>query len=93
MEKIKVQFINKIPPKEERKEGLFYYDIRNSETDNGYLIEKRVLVNNIGSLVTTKDILGDKKFLSNDEFEALEYEEVNDLYVKPNSIEQDIELE
>ena len=93
MQKLKIQWINKIPPPEERNPKLFYYDLRNSEIDNGFTIERRVLANNIGSLVTNKDILGDEKFITDDEFYNLQYDEVQDLYVKPNTIESDIELE
>ena len=87
MKNLKLQWLDKIPPPEERNPELFYYDIRNSDIDDGYTIERGVLVNNIGSLVTNKDILKDK------ELENLHYEEVQDLYVKHNSIESDIELE
>ena len=87
MKNLKLQWLDKIPPPEERDPKLFYYDIRDSEIDNGYTIERGVLVNNIGSLVTNKDILKDK------ELESLHYEEVQDLYVKHNSIESDMELE
>jgi hypothetical protein len=93
MKDLKIQWINKIPPPEERNPELFYYDIRNSDIDDGYTIEKGVLVNNIGSLVTNKEILGNKKFITDKELESLHYEEVEDLYVKHNSIESDIELE
>lgn len=93
MQKLKIQWINKIPPPEERNPKLFYYDLRNSEIDNGFTIERRVLANNIGSLVTNKDILGDEKFITDDEFYNLQYDEVQDLYVKPNTMESDIELE
>ena len=93
MKDLKIQWIDKIPPPEERNPELFYYDIRNSDIDDGYTIEKGVLVNNIGSLVTNKDILGNKKFIKDKELENLHYEEVQDLYVKHNSIESDIELE
>ena len=64
MKNLKLQWIDKIPPPEERNPELFYYDIRNSEIDNGYTVERGVLANNIGSLVTNKDILGDKKFIT-----------------------------
>ena len=50
-------------------------------------------MNNIGSLVTNKDILKDKEFITDKELESLHYEEVQDLYVKHNSIESDMELE
>ena len=93
MKNLKLQWIDKIPPPEERNPELFYYDIRNSEIDNGYTVERGVLANNIGSLVTNKDILGDKKFITDEELNSLHYEEFQDLYVKQNSIESDIELE
>ena len=93
MKNLKLQWLDKIPPPEERDPKLFYYDIRDSEIDNGYTIERGVLVNNIGSLVTNKDILKDKEFITDKELENLHYEEVQDLYVKHNSIESDIELE
>ena len=93
MKNLKLQWLDKIPPPEERNPELFYYDIRNSDIDDGYTIEKGVLVNNIGSLVTNKDILGNKKFITDKELENLHYEEVQDLYVKHNSIESDMELE
>lgn len=93
MKNLKLQWLDKIPPPEERDPKLFYYDIRNSDIDNGYTIERGVLVNNIGSLVTNKDILKDKEFISDKELESLHYEEVQDLYVNHNSIESDMELE
>ena len=95
MKNLKLQWLDKIPPPEERNPELFYYDIRNSNIDDGYTIERGVLVNNIGSLVTNKDILKDKEFITDKELEIenLHYEEVQDLYVKHNSIESDIELE
>ena len=93
MKNLKLQWLDKIPPPEERNPELFYYDIRNSDIDNGYTIERGVLVNNIGSLVTNKDILKDKELITDKELENLHYEEVQDLYVKHNSIESDIELE
>ena len=93
MKNLKLQWLDKIPPPEERNPELFYYDIRNSDIDDGYTIERGVLVNNIGSLVTNKDILKDKEFITDKELENLHYEEVQDLYVKHNSTESDIELE
>lgn len=93
MEGLKIQWLHEKPPIAERNPNLFYYDIRNSEVDNEYQIERRVLVNNIGSLVANKDILEGKDFLTDDELCELHYEEVQDLYVKPNSIESDMEME
>ena len=93
MKDLKIQWIDKIPPPEERNPELFYYDIRNSDIDDGYTIEKGVLVNNIGSLVTNKNILGDKEYITDKELDNLHYEEVQDLYVKHNSIESDIEFQ
>lgn len=93
MKDLKLQWIDKIPPPEERNPELFYYDLRDSEIDNGFTVERGVLVNNIGSIVTNQDILGDKKFITDEEFNNLQFEEVHDLYVKQNSRESDLELE
>lgn len=92
MEKVKLQFISGNIPIEERKTELFYYDLRNSEIDDGFTIERRALVNNIGSIVTNKDILGDKESITNEELENIEYEQVTDLYIKQNYIESDMEM-
>lgn len=93
MEGLKIQWLHEKPPMEERDPNLFYYDIRDSYVDNGFQIERSVWANNIGSLVTNKDILEGKDFLNDDELRELHYEEVQDLYVKPNSIESDMEME
>lgn len=93
MKNLKLQWIEKIPPPEERNPELFYYDLRDSEIDNGFTVERGVLVNNIGSIVTNQDILGDKEFITDEEFDNLQFEEVHDLYVKQNSMEYDLELE
>ena len=92
MENLKLQFISRIPPLEERNPKLFYYDLRNSEVDNGFTIERGVLANNIGSIVTNQDILGDKEVITNEDLEKMVYEEVTDLYIKQNSIESDMEM-
>ncbi len=92
MEKVKLQFISGNIPIEERKTELFYYDLRNSEIDDGFTVERRALVNNIGSIVTNKDILGDKESITNEELENIEYEQVTDLYIKQNYIESDMEM-
>ena len=67
MKNLKLQWLDKIPPPEERNPELFYYDIRNSDIDDGYTIERGVLVNNIGSLVTNKDILKDKEYMDREQ--------------------------
>lgn len=93
MKDLKLQWIDKIPTIEEQNPELFYYDLRDSDIGNGFTIKKSVLVNNIASIVTNKDILGEKDFITNNEFNNLQFEEVHDLYVKQNSMESDIELE
>ena len=93
MKDLKLQWIDKIPTIEEQNPELFYYDLRDSDIGNGFTIKKSVLVNNIGSIVTNKDILEEKDFITNNEFNNLQFEEVHDLYVKQNSMESDIELE
>ena len=84
MKDLKLQWIDKIPTIEEQNPELFYYDLRDSDIGNGFTIKKSVLVNNIGSIVTNKDILGEKDFITNNEFNNLQFEEVHDLYVKQN---------
>lgn len=79
MENLKIQFTGKRIPIEERKTNLFYYELRNSEVDNGYTIERGVLANNIGSLISNKDILSDKLFITDEELIKMEYKEVTDL--------------
>lgn len=81
MEKLKIQFIGMRIPMKEWKPDLFYYDLRDSEFDDGYIVERRVLANHIGSINSNKDILGDKKFISDEELEKMEYEEVINLII------------
>ena len=80
MENLKVQFVTPRIPKEKRKANLFYYELRDSEVDNGYTIERFVLVNNIGSLICNKDLLGEKNFITDTELFAMNFNEVVDLY-------------
>lgn len=80
MENLKVQFVTPRIPKERRDVNLFYYELRDSEVDNGYTIERFVLVNNIGSLVCNKDLLGEKNFITDTELFAMNFKEVVDLY-------------
>ena len=87
--RLKIQFINQKPSLEERNLELYYYDLRNSDTDNGYTIETNVLVNNIGCLVTNQDILKGKEYITDEELENLDYEEVDYFY---NEIENEIEI-
>ena len=68
---------------------MFYYDIRNSDVDNGYTIERNVLVNNIGSLIANKDILKDREYITDEEVQQLEFEEVTDLF---EILENDMEM-
>jgi len=88
-EKLKIQFISKKPPIEERNAELYYYDLRDSDIDRGYTIEENVLVNNIGSLVANQDLLKGKEYITDEDLEQLDYEEVNDLY---NELEDEIEM-
>ena len=80
MENLKVQFVTPRIPKEKRKANLFYYELRDSEVDKGYTIERLVLVNKIGSLVCNKDLLGEKNFITDTELFAMNFNEVVDLY-------------
>lgn len=89
MEKnIKVQYISSIPNIESRDPKLHYFDIRDSEIDDGYTIERGVRINNIGSIACNVDILGDKDFITDEEFEKLNPEIVKDL-IKEDEIEME----
>ena len=68
---------------------MFYYDLRDSETDRGYTIEQNVLVNNIGSLVANQDILKGKEYITDEELEELDYQEVSYL---ENNMEEEMEM-
>jgi len=81
-DELKIQFIHKKPPANERKAGLYYFDLRDSEDTKGFTIERSVLANNIGSLVANQDILKYCSILTNKELSALNYKEVQDLYVE-----------
>jgi len=84
---LKIQFIPKKPPDEERDLDLFYYDLRDSDIDNGFTIEKNVLVNCIGSLVTNKDILKGKECITDKELFKMEHEEVGYLCVEQEEMQ------
>ena len=86
---LKIQFISQKPPILERDKALYYYDLRNSEIDNGYTIEKCVVANCIGSLVANQDILKGKPYITDEEFEQLDYQEVN--YLEKNN-EEELEI-
>lgn len=78
---IKYQFSgrSRIPVKN-RKDGLFYYELRDCDPgETGYSIERFVAVNNIGCLVTDYDILGDRPWITDEEFEAMDIQEATDL--------------
>ena len=62
---------------EDKKDGLFYYELRSADEGNGYSIERHVGCNNIGSMVTDRDILGDAEFITAEEL-FLRYEMVDD---------------
>ena len=42
MQDLKIQWLNKIPPKEQQNPELFYYDLRDGN-GNSYTIERKVL--------------------------------------------------
>ena len=88
-QQLKIQFIHQKPPVEERNTELYYYDLRDSDIDRGYTIEQNVLVNNIGSLVANQDILKGKPYITDEEFEKLDYQEVNYLY---SEMEDEMEM-
>ena len=76
--------------------GLFCYELRDNEMGNGInSIEKNVAVNNIGAIVTDKEINFDKD--SNNSKNYLEFISQNELVntieeLLKNDLEKDIEL-
>lgn len=67
--KIKYQFIKDRIPKEERKRNLFYYEVRSDDyLMRASTIERKVLVNFFGTLITNKEILEDKEYIRVDTF-------------------------
>lgn len=55
--------------KEIRKDNLYYYDLRHYDNNlNKYVIEKNVLVNFYGTMITDKPILNGEKYLDYKEF-------------------------
>lgn len=79
MTKIRIQQIPYIPKPKDRKPDLFYYDLRDSEIDNGYTIERNVWANNIGSIVSDTDLLKDKNYINDDDKIMKNVEWVNNL--------------
>ena len=81
-DELRVQWLNYKPQIEKRNPNLFYYDIR--DTSDGYIIEKNVLINYIGSLVTNIDILKDKGFMMLNDLETMNYRTVNNMHTEVN---------
>lgn len=67
-------------PFKDRDPKLYYYELRSDDEGNGYTIERRVIVNNIGCLVTTEDILDDNDYIDGDRFESM------DIFYNPDLI-------
>lgn len=78
---MKIQFDGRSRiPQEERLPGLFYFEMREADdgfVNAGYTIERHVLVNNIGCLISDVNILEGKSYITDDELEEMGYEEVN----------------
>lgn len=89
--RLKIQITGARIPLKERREDLFYFEMRDSDIDNGYTIEKGVLVNHIGSVIANKDILQGKEFITDEEFAELDYDEVYDLYTAKQEMENDLD--
>ena len=67
--KIKYQFIMDRVPKEERKGNLFYYEVRGDYYEmRDSTIEREVLVDFGGTLITNKEILENKEYICIDTF-------------------------
>lgn len=67
--KIKYQFIMDRVPKEKRKRNLFYYEVRSDYYEmRASTIERKVLVDFWGTLITNKEILENKEYICVDTF-------------------------
>ena len=73
--KINYNIIGDIVPKEERNPKLYYYELREYDDGTGFEIERSVLVNFYGTLVTDREILGDLEYI--DYKKIFESEEIN----------------
>lgn len=70
-------------PLNKRVPGLFYYDLRSADDPmDGYTIERHVLINHIGTLVTDTDILGSRELMDDEEFDRLETEYDNTMVIE-----------
>lgn len=81
--------------KEERKyyedKGFFCYDLRCDSWDEGFIVEKNVLINHVGCIITNKDLglTEEKRYIElstlekgfnempYEEFKKIEYQELN----------------
>ena len=79
MKKVKYQEVSIRIPKEKRKKNLFYYELRDDE-GTSYRIERSVIINNIGSLITDKDILDNKKFIMDKDLDNFDLEETQEFF-------------
>ena len=80
---MKYQFTDFVPSEQQlmndiRAQGKFIYALRDQE-GQGYTIEKRVYVNNIGFLITDEELPLKDGVLSSSEFSELNGEMVNNL--------------
>lgn len=73
-------------PKENRDDNLFYYDYRESKGER--TIEKNVLVNYVGTLVTNKEILKGKEFIKYEEL----FENENIKMIEDSNIQEKINM-
>ena len=65
--------------KRKRKKNLFYYELRDDE-GTSYRIEQSVIINNIGSLIIDKDILGNKKYIMDKDLDNFDLEETQEFF-------------
>lgn len=82
-QKINYYITKKRVEKNLRKDNLFYYELRHYDKNvYKYVIEKNVLVNFYGTMVTDKEILNEREYIDYKDFFS-EYETVRNRNLNP----------
>ena len=55
-------------PKESRDKDLYYYELREYDNGEGYTIEKKVIVNFAGTLISRVELLHNKEYIDYNDF-------------------------
>ena len=55
-------------PEQNREKDLYYYELREYDNEDGYTIEKKVVVNFAGTLISNIELLHNKEYMDYNEF-------------------------